>query len=567
MELGSNRRSFGVILAAVLVAVFLAGLKAVDMVIVARSPEQAVAVVDIDAPQLIMNTLDIYPYDGAHTQSDFIIEKSAGALWAGDHGFFIDFDLDNPPVKQPDELRLVLIGGSGAAGWGAQNNYNMVYHKLERKFNERRPCGPKVWLRVVNLAMGGTHSYQNFIALNRWAHAIDPDIIVSYSGSNDLYVSLSTGLDVYYGYPTLGGYVVLSRHSSSPAWLKVIGKVYPGLVRKTNLSLALRSFSISRYAAESNAHFTARFPKASARAVSLTDEAYLSDTLENITLPQYVHAFQSIRRDFPGVPIMIANQAYMFSMDQPVDPSMDVVMPVPLYFKMYERLRRGAERALAGYGEGEWVFFDAHEYYQRHLAARFKPGDGVHLTDDKTDVFADLIGERAFPVLCKRIERRGAPSADRRDAPVLYRKVAPPAWPATVLVGEGSARRIELDGKSYPVRAGEVGAVDWPIRVKGGTRLAGWAIDETAGREAAEVFVLANGRLIGRAKPAGERPDLASRNPAFAKSGWHIMIPADGTMHGRLGIFALLRDGTASELAYVEGFPFATGLSAGAKSP
>jgi len=567
MGLESKRRSFGVLLAVLLVVVFLVGLKLVDMAIVARSPQQAVAVVDVDAPQLIMNTLDIYPYDGAHTQSDFIIEKSAGALWSGDHGFFIDFDLDNPPPKQPDEVRLVLIGGSGAAGWGAQNNYNMVYHKLERKFNERQPCGPQLWLRVVNLAMGGTHSYQNFIALNRWAHAIEPDIIVSYSGNNDLYVSLSTGLDVYYGYPTLGGYVELSRHSSSPGWLKAVGGVYPGLVRKTSLGLAIRSFSIGGYAVESNAQFTGRFPKASARPASLTDEAYLSDALENITLPQYIHAFQSIRRDFPGVPIMIANQAYMFAPDQPVDPSMDVVMPVPLYFKMYERLRRGAERALAGYGQGEWMFFDAHEYYQKHLAARFKPGDGVHLTDDKTDVFADLIGERAFPVLCKRGEARRPVPAARAEAPVLYRKIAPPAWPALVFAGDDGARRIEVGGKSYAVRDRETGAVDWPIRVKGGTRLGGWAIDEAAGREALEVVVLANGRLIGRVKPAEARPDLASRNPAFGKSGWQVVLPADGSLHGRLGVFALLRDGTASELAYVGGFPFATGLLSGAKAP
>src|SRR3972149_1547645 len=94
MKPGSSRRSFGVILAVLLVVVFLIGLKIVDMIIVAQSPLQAVAVVDVDQPQLIMNTLDIYPYDGAHTQSDFIIKEAAGALWAGDHGFFIDFDLD-----------------------------------------------------------------------------------------------------------------------------------------------------------------------------------------------------------------------------------------------------------------------------------------------------------------------------------------------------------------------------------------------------------------------------------------------------------------------------------------
>ena len=218
----SRHTVFTSVVVGFLVLVFFGGLKLVDMVIMARTPAQAVAVVEHDQAQLTMNTLDVYPYDGAHTQSDFIIEAARGALWAGDHGFFIDFDLDNPPPKQKDELRLILIGGSGAAGWGAQNNYNMVYHRLERRFNETEPCGPGTWLRVINLAMGGTHSYQNYIALNRWAHPLDPDMIISYSGSNDLYVSLSSGRDVDYGYGSLGGFVEMSRHANSPIWLKAV---------------------------------------------------------------------------------------------------------------------------------------------------------------------------------------------------------------------------------------------------------------------------------------------------------------------------------------------------------
>jgi len=76
----ASKRSFHAILAVLLVVVFLVGLKIVDVIIVARSPRPAAAVVVVDQPQLIMNTLDIYPYAGAHTQSDFIIKDAAGAL-------------------------------------------------------------------------------------------------------------------------------------------------------------------------------------------------------------------------------------------------------------------------------------------------------------------------------------------------------------------------------------------------------------------------------------------------------------------------------------------------------
>jgi hypothetical protein len=97
---GNSRRkrfAFGLIIAFLLAGFFFGGLKVVDMVIMARTPPQAVAVVDHDATRLSMNTLDVYPYDGAHTQADFIIPEAGGGLWSGDHGFYVDIDLDNPP--------------------------------------------------------------------------------------------------------------------------------------------------------------------------------------------------------------------------------------------------------------------------------------------------------------------------------------------------------------------------------------------------------------------------------------------------------------------------------------
>ena len=321
----------------------------------------------------------------------------------------------------------------------------------------------------------------------------------------------------------------------------------------------MRSFYLNSHSGTANSKFNARFPPASPRPVSLTDEAYLSDALENITIPQYIHAFQSMRRDFPGVPIMIANQAYMFSLDQPVDPSMDVVMPVPLYFKMYERLRRGAENALRGYGEGEWMFFDMHEYYQKNLASKFKPGDGVHLTDDKTETIAALIAERAFPTLCKRA--RQARAAQNKPAPRFFAKVTPPAWPEKVLDLSGASPRLVIDGKTYSISVATAGSVKWPNRVAGGTLFTGWAIDGAVTKEAAEVVLIANGRLVGRAKPDRPRRDIGSMNRGFRNSGWAITVPADGRLHGRIGVFALMHDGRgAHELGYSDPFPFSRGL-------
>jgi len=553
--------TFKTVICFFLVLFLLGGLKVVDMIIMARSPKQAVAVVDLNQPELTMNTLDVYPYDGAHTQADFIIGKSGGALWSGGHGFFIDFDLDNPPAKERNEIRLINIGGSGAVGWGAQNNYNMVYHRLEKKFNETDPCGPAVWLRVINLAMGGTHSYQNFIALNRWAHRLDPDFILSYPGNNDLYVTLTGHSDLYYGFPTVSGFVEVSRYSSSPDWLKSMGSVYPGLFRETSVGLALRSLSFNRYAGVGAQKYTSRYPDLTkvGGGFDQTDEKQLATVLENLTKPLFIHAFKSIKRDFQGIPIMIAWQAYMFPIDKPLDPSIDVTIPVPIYFKLYENLRRSAERELRGYMNDAWYFFDTHEYYHKHLADKFGPGDGVHLTDDKAAVITDVLAKELFPALCRTYTKRQGRPRTAGDGPFLYNTV-PPSRSAPVAWQEGGGRSaIMREGRAFAVTRGLAGAVESVTRAPGGTRFTGWAIDQPATKPAQEVVVLANGRLIGWGKPAQPRKDIAGLNPAFRDSGWDVVVPANGSIRGKIRLFAILSDGTARELNYFQPFPFANG--------
>jgi hypothetical protein len=555
---------FVLIISSVMGLLFLGLLKVADLVIVARSSKQAVAVVDLNQPRLTMNTLDVYPYDGAHTQADFIIAESGGALWAGDHGFFIDFDLDRPPAKEPNEIRVIKIGGSGAAGWGAQNNYNMVYHQLEKKFNERRPCGSHVWLRMINLAMGGTHSYQNFIALNRWAHPLRPDLILAYPGNNDLYVTLTTHGDVYYGYPTVAGFVEVSRFSESPGWMKVVGRVYPGLMRETGLGLALRSLALGRYGDRGTRKYLGHYPDLAelGGGFDLRSEAQLAVYLENVTKPLVVHAFKSMKRDFGGIPIMIAWQAYMLPLDHPLDASIDVTIPVPVYWRLYENLRRSAVQALRGYINDDWHFFDTHEYYHAHLARRFPPGDGVHLSDDKAAVISDVLADEMFPRLCRIHERRRGTAGPADDGPVFYGD-APGPPPAPVAWQERAGETaIVVDGQAHRLSSGTVGSVESVIRVPGGTRFTGWAIDQPATKAAASVVILAEGRLIGRAAPSTPRVDMANVNPGFARSGWELVVPADGSLHGAVRLFALLRNGTARELAYTQPFPFATAPAA-----
>ncbi|MBT4699896.1 MAG: hypothetical protein HOB79_02380, partial [Rhodospirillaceae bacterium] len=188
-----------------------------------------------------VSQLEIYPYTGGHTQANYPVGPHFNT---GDHGFMVDFDLDRPPTKAPGEFRLIFTGGSGAAGWGASRPEKFVSSVLERLFAQNATCRDKRHLRVVNLAMGASRSYQNYIALNRWGHALQPDMIMSYSGFNDINVPWLTLSDGFRNLEVIQAFNRMARYSKSPEWLKVLGRIFPGLFRYSSLGVAIRSIGI-----------------------------------------------------------------------------------------------------------------------------------------------------------------------------------------------------------------------------------------------------------------------------------------------------------------------------------
>ena len=266
-----------------------------------------------------VSQMEIYPYTGGHTQADYPVGKN---FKTGDHGFMVNFDLDRPPPKASSEFRLIFTGGSGAAGWGASQPANFLSSVLERLFAERADCRGERRLRVINLAMGDSQSYQNYIALNRWAHALEPDMIMSYSGFNDINVPWFTLSDGYRNLEVIQAFNRIARHSKSPRWLKFVGRVYPGLVRYSSLGIAIRSVGIRNESAAAHGEYLSRFP---------TVEKKPSAVMERLAIPNYVHALKSMKRDFRGIPMVIAFQPYGLTNSSPTfrnylaDPNPEVV--------------------------------------------------------------------------------------------------------------------------------------------------------------------------------------------------------------------------------------------------
>jgi len=558
---------FYLFIALINILVIFAVLKALDYAIVLSSRgQEAMRLSDAgDVPSI--STFDLYPYTGGHTQAHANRDRS---VWTGDHGFFVEIELDRPPAKDGNELRLILIGGSGAAGWGAETNFGMMYRRLERKFNEERPCGGEVWLRVVNMAMGGSASYQNFIALNRWAHALEPDLILSYSGHNDFFVPLDTRSDAFLGFRTPVNLVEATRFASSPGWLKDLAAVFPGLIRYTDIGFILRVLTADpTLKFGPAASYVTRYPA----ALPGTPAEAALEVMEQIASPMYQHAMASLARDFPGIPILVVSQAYMWPLDKEEDDRYGVMMPVGRYLEAYDMLWSDFRSNFIDIEApgNPFHFMDFHEYYRSHLMDAYPPGDGIHLSSDKAAFLTDHVAEQAFPLLCARVANRDLDHADGASpvsAPgrLFPRAAAPDLGPLALVHGDGP-KVLNVDGRELPVHppGPPVGFAERIEDHEDGFLIRGWAVDSDAQAVAREVLLVAEGHLVGRAAPRIYREDLATWGPSFADAGWEITVPRQGALRGSLGFYALMADGTTRQLDISPGFQFAADRPAGAE--
>lgn len=284
-------------------------------------------VADEDADEPTMRTMEYYPFTGGQIQA---YKRERGKLpWSnfyddfdvasGEYGFFIDFRLEAPPPKQDNEIRIVLTGGSAAQGWGGRTNADMFYRLLPiRLTQELQEHGRNCKVTVVNLAMGSSQSYQNFIALNKWAHPLQPDAIISFSGGNEIAIPWSTKSDDNGAGSFYGGANHVLRYSASPRWLKMIAQYYPGIVKRTMAGSLIRMRYLPDYSDDWAANYLlsridpnfALMPRdeLQRRYQAAIKSLTLDDIVDSVSIPLYEHSIESISRDFPHTPIFVAFQ-------------------------------------------------------------------------------------------------------------------------------------------------------------------------------------------------------------------------------------------------------------------
>ncbi|HEY5999030.1 MAG TPA: hypothetical protein VI078_06960 [bacterium] len=393
-----KKAAFTVAYAAAMVLLGVVGLKIIDRVVGAR---EASLGLESASPQLTIRSLELFPYEGFHVQANF---RHRGPMpWelhtpeadfdvrTGDMGFFIDFSLKDPPPKAADEFRIILIGGSGAQGWGATSNEKMFYKLLEANLNGRSPpVGARV--RVINLAMGGTITYQNFVALNRWGHTLEPDLILAYVGRNDFYVPLQheAGTDAHTGFESLNAFALALRGEQYPPRLAWLVKLMPNVMSRTSIGLGIKLAWGWEYFRQ-----TAWTSYWAARGLEPKDA---KQVLDKTAIPLLVHSLRSIKRDFEGVPIMMVWQPI-----REEGPALIDHLGPNFYEEMFERTKR----ELDGFMNGRWYFYDLHSTSRLSTRGSFR----FHLDDEAHQITGKLLADQVaniMPALLQDRSRRVA---------------------------------------------------------------------------------------------------------------------------------------------------------------
>lgn len=86
------------------------------------------------------------------------------------------------PGKPSGVYRIVLLGGSTAVGYGV-NDDQTIDAFMRRMLHEQRP---DACFEVVNLALGGYDSYQDYERMRVDGTRLEPDLVIVHSGINDV---------------------------------------------------------------------------------------------------------------------------------------------------------------------------------------------------------------------------------------------------------------------------------------------------------------------------------------------------------------------------------------------
>lgn len=302
-------------------------------------------------------------------------------------GFFTDHPVDEFPAKIPGEFRILLMGGSGAQGHGAQTNDDMFYKKLEVALTDRlRDVVPRV--RIINLAQAGAYAFINARILNLYGHGLGADMILGYNGPNELSLPYSNKFITSCNY---GGWM-MAMTFEYPPFLHPMAAIFPRLFNVYGLGNWLKRTFYSDYYNKRGQHECVR------QFGGLSKDGSIKTGLEFYqwaVRPYFSRPMKSIKRDFCGAPVILIRQA--------IHPGENKIYESWYGEGIYDRWWRDAKADLAGYMNGGWYFYDfhkeSHERDNSDIPGFVSESLAIHLDNPGHLLAARLIGEFIEPIV------------------------------------------------------------------------------------------------------------------------------------------------------------------------
>lgn len=113
--------------------------------------------------------------------------------------------------------------------------------------------------------------------------------------------------------------------------------------------------------------------------------------LDKIATPMYTHALKSIKRDFNGIPIMIAWQAVNPGELQRLNNRFSEQLEVDFYNNMFMR----SKEALSGYMNNKWYFLNVHNMFEGSPSQDI----GTHLSNKGHELVSDIIAKELSQII------------------------------------------------------------------------------------------------------------------------------------------------------------------------
>jgi hypothetical protein len=114
---------------------------------------------------------------------EYIPRKNSTVKGVHVNQYHLRYDEDFPKIKEANEIRIFVTGGSTAFGQGVSQSDTYAY-VLEKSL---RTQYPKLKIRVIIAAVGGYVSTQERIFFENIVLSLNPDIVMMLSGQNDTY--------------------------------------------------------------------------------------------------------------------------------------------------------------------------------------------------------------------------------------------------------------------------------------------------------------------------------------------------------------------------------------------